>query len=249
MKTALIVQARMGSTRLPGKVLLPLAGEPMLRRLLERLSRVALADSIVVATTTEAGDDVLEEFCRSEGINYYRGSSSDVLSRYFEAARRFDAELVVRITADCPLIDSSIIDRAIDLIRSSRGEIDYVSNMHPPTYPYGMAVEAFSFSNLAKAHREATQADEREHVTPYFYWNPDKFRLETISMHPDLSHHRWTVDTPQDYELVKRIFERLYPAKPHFAMGDVLELLDQNPDWVLINSDVQQVEPKTDARK
>lgn len=246
MRTIVIVQARMGSTRLPGKVMLPLSGRPILGRLLERLGRVSLADGVVVATTTSLADDAIEVYCRNNGVNYYRGSENDVLFRYFETAKSFDAKLVVRVTSDCPLLDPQIVDTAI--AEFGRGDNDYLSNMIPPTFPYGMAVEVFTMDSLARAHNEATQAAEREHVTPYLYWNPSKFRLKAISMVPDLSHHRWTVDTLQDYELVKRLFEALYPANVHFTMDDILSLLQEHPEWSDINRGIEQFEPKSDAR-
>lgn len=172
MKTIIIVQARMTSTRLPGKVLLPLAGEPMLVRLLERLRRVQRADGIVIATTTNASDDPIAALCAQQGVPCHRGSELDVLSRYADAARLHAADVVVRITSDCPLIDPALIDQLIAVYEE--GDSDYVSNMLPPTWPYGMAVEVFSATALAQAHAEATQDAEREHVTPFIYWHPEQ---------------------------------------------------------------------------
>lgn len=238
MKTVIIVQARMTSTRLPGKVLLPLAGEPMLTRLLERLLRVRGADGIVIATTVNTSDDPIAELCAQQCIPCHRGSELDVLSRYADAARLHRADVVVRITADCPLIDPTLIDQVIATF--TEGDSDYVSNMLPPTWPYGMAVEVFSAAALAQAHAEATQAAEREHVTPFIYWRPERYRLRNLASAVDLSHHRWTVDTPEDYELVRRLFEALLPTHPHFTQVDVLALLDRHPDWIAINQHVQQ---------
>ena len=238
MKTFIIVQARMTSTRLPGKVLLPLAGEPMLVRLLGRLRRVQRAQGIVIATTTNATDDPIAALCAQQGVPCHRGSEHDVLSRYADAARLHGADVVVRITSDCPLIDPALIDRVIAAYEA--GDCDYVSNMLPPTWPYGMAVEVFSAAALAQAHAEATQAAEREHVTPFLYWHPERYRLRNVASPVDLSQHRWTVDTPEDYELVRRLFEHLMPTHPHFTQADVLALLDQHPDWIAINQHVQQ---------
>ena len=238
MTTLIIVQARMSSTRLPGKVLLPLAGEPMLTRLIERLRRVQRADGIVVATTTNASDDPIAALCAQLGVPCHRGSEHDVLSRSADAARLHGADVVVRITSDCPLIDPALIDQVIAVYEE--GESDYVSNMLPPTWPYGMAVEVFSAAALAQAHAEATQAAEREHVTPFIYWHPERYRLRNVASPVDLSQHRWTVDTPEDYALVSRLFHHLMPTHPHFTQADVLALLEQHPDWIALNQHVQQ---------
>lgn len=245
MKTIIIVQARMTSTRLPGKVLLPLAGEPMLMRLMERLRRVQRADGIVIATTTNASDDPIAALCAQQGVPCHRGSELDVLSRYADAARLHAADVVVRITSDCPLIDPALIDQLIAVYEE--GDSDYVSNMLPPTWPYGMAVEVFSATALAQAHAEATQDAEREHVTPFIYWHPQRYRLRNVASPVALSHHRWTVDTPEDYELVRRLFDHLLPTNPHFTQADVLALLDAHPDWIAINQHVQQ-KPATETQ-
>lgn len=238
MTTLIIVQARMTSTRLPGKVLLPLAGEPMLTRLVERLRRVQRADGIVIATTTNATDDPIAALCSQLGMPCHRGSEHDVLSRYADAARLHGADTVVRITSDCPLIDPALIDQVIAAYEE--GDSDYVSNMLPPTWPYGMAVEVFSAAALAQAHAEATQAAEREHVTPFLYWHPERYSLRNVASPVDLSQHRWTVDTPEDYALVGRLFDHLMPNHPHFTQADVLALLDQHPDWIALNQHIQQ---------
>ncbi len=245
MKTVIVVQARMTSTRLPGKVLLPLAGQPMLVRLLERLRRVQRAQGIVIATTTNAADDPIAALCAQQGVSCHRGSEHDVLSRYADAARLHGADTVVRITSDCPLIDPALIDHVIAAYEE--GDCDYVSNMLPPTWPYGMAVEVFSAAALAQAHAEATQAAEREHVTPFLYWQPERYRLRNVASPVDLSQHRWTVDTPEDYELVSRLFEHLMPTHPHFTQPDVLALLEQHPDWIALNQHVQQ-KPATETQ-
>ncbi|MGI9218312.1 MAG: cytidylyltransferase domain-containing protein [Hydrogenophaga sp.] len=238
MKTVIVVQARMTSTRLPGKVLLPLAGEPMLVRLLERLRRVQRAQGIVIATTTNVADDPIAALCAQQGVPCHRGSEHDVLSRYAEATRLHGADTVVRITSDCPLIDPALIDQVIAVYEE--GDSDYVSNMLPPTWPYGMAVEVFSAAALAQAHVEATQPAEREHVTPFLYWHPERYRLRNVASPVDLSQHRWTVDTPEDYELVRRLFEHLMPTHPNFTQADVLALLEQHPDWIALNQHIQQ---------
>jgi spore coat polysaccharide biosynthesis protein SpsF len=238
--TVIIVQARMTSTRLPGKVLLPIAGRPMLAYQLERLGRARRADRIVVATTTNAADDLIVSAAAECGVSCTRGSEMDVLARFAQAAEELGASAVVRATADCPLIDPAIIDAAIATFYKSPGRYDYVSNMLEPSYPYGMAVEVFSAEALVAANAEAIEAAEREHVTPFIYWRPERFRLRSLKMQPNLSSHRWTVDAGEDFELVSRILEALYPRKPDFCIRDVLELLDQHPDWHAINRRVRQ---------
>lgn len=240
MNTAIIVQARMGSTRLPGKVLLPVLGRPMFAFQIERLRRVTRADGIVVATTVEARDDAIEAFCASEHLRCVRGPEQDVLARYHLAASACGAQTVLRVTADCPLIDPALIDQAIARFRDPAGPCDYLSNMLEPSYPYGMAVEVMSAEVLHRAHAEAKHPDEREHVTPFIYWRPERFRLRSLRREQDLSQHRWTVDTPQDFELVSRILAELYPVQPEFGIDEVLAVLEKHPDWPLINSDVNQ---------
>lgn len=240
MSTAIIVQARMTSTRLPGKVLMPIAGRPLLSYQMERLRRVTQADRIVIATTTNTSDDCIVNFCTAEGIDYTRGSEFDVLSRYFEASTRFKASTIVRVTSDCPLIDPQVINSAIKVYIENADNCDYVSNMIEPSWPYGMAVEVFSLQTLAEAHDEATEDAEREHVTPFIYWRPGRYRIKSLTMQPDLSHHRWTVDTPEDFELVRRILETLYPHNEYFEMADVLALLAEHPNWETINRHVVQ---------
>jgi len=230
----------MTSTRLPGKVLKTICGRPMLSYQIERLRRCRNASRLVIATTTNATDDAIVALCADEGVDFFRGSEHDVLSRYFEAAQRFDATTVVRVTADCPLLDPQIVDAAIAAFHEANGQLDYVSNMLEPTWPYGMAVEVFSSSVLAEAHAEASDAAEREHVTPFIYWRPGRYRLKSMTMEPNLSHHRWTVDTPEDFELVSRILENLYSRKPDFGMADVLALLAEHPEWVVMNRHIVQ---------
>ncbi|WP_137890883.1 glycosyltransferase family protein [Ramlibacter sp. 2FC] len=245
MKTVIVVQARMTSTRLPGKVLLLLAGQPMLMRLIERLRRVKQADAVVVATTTNTTDDPIAALCEQLGVPCHRGSEFDVLSRYADAARLNDADVVVRITSDCPLIDPALVDQLIATYLE--GGCDYVSNMLPPTWPYGMAVEVFSAAALREAQAEATQASEREHVTPFIYWHPERYRLRNVESSENLSAQRWTVDTAEDYELVRRLFETLHPTQPRFALADVLAIMEAHPDWMRINQHIEQKQARPDT--
>jgi len=243
MRTLAIVQARMTSTRLPGKVLKTILGRPMLSLQLERMRRSRRLDGIVVATTTNAADEPIVVLCGREGVPVHRGSEDDVLGRYAGAAREFDAGVVVRVTSDCPLIEPGLIDESVGLLADGGGKFDYVSNMLHPTYPYGLAVEAFPARVLFEADAAARSEAEREHVTPYIYAHPERYRLHSLRRSPDLSHHRWTVDTPEDFELVSRIFGALYPREPAFGMEQVLELLAKHPDWSEINRHVVQRKP------
>jgi spore coat polysaccharide biosynthesis protein SpsF len=236
---AIIIQARMGSTRLAGKVLNPIAGRPMLSYQIERLRCCKEAKDIVLATTTLPVDNSIVAFCEAEGVACTRGSEQDVLSRYAEAARTVNAAIVVRITSDCPLIDPVLVDNAVVAFRSNDG-CDYLSNMIQPTWPYGMAVEVMSRAVLDEANAEAREAIEREHVTPFIYWRPGRYRLKSLIMEPDLSSHRWTVDTPEDFDLISKILTALYPSNPEFEMNDVLNLLRHNPSWELINRHIVQ---------
>lgn len=241
MSCVIIVQARMTSTRLPGKVLMPVLGKPLLGYELERLQRCKLADKLVVATTTNATDDPVEALCREWNVPVSRGSESDVLSRYYEAAREANAQTIVRVTADCPLIDPIVVDQVISRYKSAEGQLDYVSNTLARTYPRGLDTEVFSFKALETAHREATEPTHREHVTPFFYTQPERFKLASVEASENLGQHRWTVDTPEDFELIRRILETLYPLNVSFTTEEILALLAQNPEWIELNIHIEQI--------
>lgn len=240
MKTAIIVQARMTSTRLPGKVLKEILGKSLLEYHIERLRRVELADDIVIATTTNDTDLPIVNLCKYLGVTFTRGSEHDVLARYYEAATLHHADVIVRVTSDCPLIDPTVIDKAIRFYRDRSNDYDYVSNALIQSYPYGLAVEVFPFKALEEAHQEAIAEPEREHVSPFIYMRPERYRIGHLEHSENLSHHRWTVDTPEDFELVRRITETLYPVKAEFDTQDILALLKKHPDWVKINAHVRQ---------
>ena len=240
MKTVIIVQARMTSTRLPGKVLKEILGKTLLAYLIERLRRVKLVDEIVIATTINATDDPIVALCNRLGVCVTRGSENDVLARYYEAAILHHADVIVRVTSDCPLIDPVVIDKIIAFYCNHRDEYDYVSNALTQSFPYGMAAEVFPFKALEEAHREAVAEPEREHVSPFIYTRPERYRIGQVVQSENLSHHRWTVDTPEDFDLVERITSALYPDKPTFDTQDILGLLALHPDWVEINAHVQQ---------
>ncbi|CAF24290.1 cytidylyltransferase domain-containing protein [Candidatus Protochlamydia amoebophila] len=240
MRTEIFVQARMGSTRLPGKVLKPVLGKPLLGYLLERLKDVKEVDEIVILSTTNSQDDVIEAYCQQLGIFCFRGSENDVLERYYQAALIRKVDVVIRITADCPLIDPDIIDQVVGLFKKEIFQYDYISNSFERTFPRGLDVEVFTFEALQTAFKMATSLIQKEHVTPFIYQNPGLFKLKNIAHHPSLHLYRWTVDTPEDFELIKLILENLYPHCPKFRLNDILHLLSLNPDWNLINAYIKQ---------
>lgn len=230
----------MTSTRLPGKILKQVLGKPLLEYQLERLRRVRLADQIVIATTGNDSDQPIVDFCAQHGISCFRGSENDVLARYHGAATHFEADTVVRITSDCPLIDPAVVEQVIRCYLDRRTELDYVSNCLERTWPRGMDTEVFSCSALHEAFSEATEQAEREHVTPFIYRQPQRYRLENVAAAENLAQHRWTVDTAEDFELVSKLLAALYPAKPDFSLADILDLLKKHPDWAAINAHVEQ---------
>jgi spore coat polysaccharide biosynthesis protein SpsF len=237
-KVNIIVQARMGSTRLPGKILLPIMQRPMLSYLIERLRRFEIKNTLIIATTDKKEDDAVASFCKKENVNCYRGNEDDVLDRYYKACLEFPADLIFRITSDCPLLDPSILEKAYKTL--AKTQADYVTNTLHRTYPRGMDVELFTFSCLERTINEATSAHEHEHVTPFIYSNPNQFKLENFKMTPDFSSDRLTVDTEEDFELIEKIFEELYPQKNNFTLDDILITLQNHPDWRLINAHIQQ---------
>lgn len=240
MKTVIIDQARMTSTRLPGKVIKEVLGKPLLEYQIERLRRANEADELVIATTTNNNDLPIVKLCERLGVAYYRGSEEDVLSRYYEAATKFGADILVRVTSDCPLIDPAVVDKVIEHYKDNRDNYDYVSNTLSRTYPRGMDTEVFSYQVLQEAFVNAKEQPEREHVTPYICWQPERYRLDNVSHHENQSHHRWTVDTPEDFELIKLILQVLYPVSNKFTWLDVIQLLNKHPEWVKINAAVKQ---------
>lgn len=223
-----ILQARASSRRLPGKVLKPILGRPMLERQIERLRRARHLDRLVVATSTDASDDPIAALCRSVAVDCFRGSLDDVLDRFYQAAHRSAADAVVRLTGDCPLADPSVIDQLIELHAS--GGYDYTSNTLTRSYPDGLDAEVASMDCIEAAWREAALPSEREHVTPFIYRHPERFRLGSLVQPTDLSRLRWVVDEPEDFAFISAIYGALYPEKPAFETADVLALLDRRPD-------------------
>ncbi len=234
MKAIAIVQARMGSTRLPGKVLADIHGKPLLGRLLDRIHGTKFIDDLVVATTVNKEDDVLVEWLSLNNIKYFRGSEEDVLDRYFQCATKFSADIIIRVTADDPLKDPSIIEEAILMCLSSE-EVDYVSNTLKPTFPEGLDIEVFRMRALTRAHSEARLQSDREHVTPYIWSNPEEFELRHFDMLPNLSHWRWTVDKPVDLKFMRCIFGH-FIDKPRVGFREIIDYINRRPELLAINS-------------
>lgn len=250
-----IIQARMSSSRLPGKVLLDVAGEPMLARVVARTSRATRVDQVLVATTTDASDDPVAAYCHSMGVSYTRGSLNDVLDRYYQAASRTQADIVVRITADCPVIDPILIDDCVNALLE--GSFDFTCNRLPPpwgrTYPIGLDTEVCTFRALEHAWKDASETFHREHVMPYLYEGValnaegDRisagtslrgFKIAQLHHDPDYGHMRWTVDTPEDLEFMRQVYAR-FEGRGDFTWRDVLELVQREPKLSAINSGVR----------
>lgn len=239
MSVVAIIQARMGSTRLPGKVLLPLGGVPMVLRVAERAARIVGVDDVIVATSALEGDDALVACVINSGVPCFRGDRNDVLDRYYRCALERNASVVVRITADCPLLSPAVSSSVLASYLS--GGCDYASNCGTRIYPRGLDTEVMSFDALATAWREAVAQPDREHVTAYIEMNPERFRLRNV-VDPDAADHsemRWTVDEPADYDLVSRIYD-FFKGRGNFEYSDVLALLSRYPEWLEINRDVHQ---------
>ena len=235
-----IIQARMGARRLPGKVLLDLEGKAVLEHVIDRVRRSKLIEDTVAATTIKKEDLKIVRLASKKGVRVYCGQEDDVLDRYFQAALLFDAKHIVRITADCPLIDPGIIDDVIRLYLSKR--VDYASNNIKELFPDGEDVEVFSFEALKKAWEDARLPSERAHVTPYIRNHPELFKLANLNSPRDLSKKRWTLDEPRDYEFIKLIYRRLYKKKRFFGIKDILKLLETHPEYEVINNNITRNE-------
>ena len=227
-----IVQARMGSSRLPGKVLMRAAGQSMIEHLHERLSAAESIDGIVIATSCLAQDDPIAGLCQERGFTCFRGDEADVLDRYYRAGQAFNADPIVRVTADCPLIDPAIVDQAVALYRQHPGEYDLVTNRHPLTFPDGMDVNVMPFAALEQAWQSATAPFQREHVIPFF-WETGKRVLNFEDPDRRFHRHRWTLDYPEDLRLISSVFEELLVpgACRLFTMQDILACVERHPEW------------------
>jgi len=235
-----IIQARMGATRLPGKVLMDVFGKPMLARVIQRVKQTNTIDKIAVATTERAEDIRILQLASQYAVIGFVGSEDDVLDRYYQAASHVGTDNIVRITADCPLIDPAVIDKVVQYFLDN--SFDYVSNIHPPTYPDGLDVEVFSFDALRKAWHEAQLRSEREHVTPYIWKNSNLFNLGNVSGEADLSQLRWTVDTKSDLDFVNEVYAWLETKRSVFGLSEIMRLLKQEPSLLEINKEQERNE-------
>ncbi len=238
-KVVIIVQARMASSRLPGKVIMPLLGKSLLARMIERLLIIRHRATVIIATSDTAEDDVIVEEAKLLKVPYYRGSLDNVLERHYQAARLFEADVVLKIPSDCPLIDPRIVDDVLDYFFNNRGKFDYVSNLHPATHPDGNDVEIMTMACLQKAWDGATRPLELEHTTPYIWENPEVFRIGNVEWQTGLNYsmsHRFTIDYPEDYQFIKRVFEELYRTRDNFSCQDILDLLQRKPEIYELNA-------------
>ena len=231
-----VVQARLGSTRLAGKVLMPILGKPMLSLQLQRLGRCRRMDALLVATSADPEDDPIASLCREMQVLCFRGSQDDVLDRVYRAADVYGPRHVVRLRADCPLADPAVVDEVID--EHLAGDHDYTSNCRVRTFPDGLDTEAMRLSCLQEAWREARLPLHRHHVTPFLHQQPDRYQIGSVTAEADYSHHRWVIDGAEDLELVSRIYRALHPRDPHFSWRDVLALVEQDPELAALNAGI-----------
>jgi spore coat polysaccharide biosynthesis protein SpsF len=228
-----IIQVRMESTRLPGKIMSNLCNKPMIYHVCNRLKASTWINKIIIATTDQVSDNSIEEWAEQNGITCYRGNVDNVLSRYYYAAKEAEAEFIVRITGDDPFKDSIIIDKVVDMLL--REELDFACNNLPPSFPEGLDVEVFTFAALKKAFENSTDDFEKEHVTQYFYRNPKLFKIKNYWHTEDISYLRLTVDTQNDFQLASEIYNRLYINNEFFGFEDILSLKRSEPDLFKIN--------------
>lgn len=231
-----INQARMTSTRLPGKVLLPVLGKSLLQFQVERIRRSKKIRGLIIATTVNEADQPIVDFCKQNKVSYFRGSELDVLGRYWGASQTDPTSHCIRITSDCPLLDPHVLDLAIE--QYLKTDVDYMSNSE--AFPNGMNVEIFRTAMLKEAFEQGQLPYEREHVTPYFYTRPEKFKLAQVQIPEPYPKYRLTVDTPEDYLLIKTLLERLYPQKPEFTLDDICKEMKKSPELAEINSHIRQ---------
>lgn len=243
MQVLAIIQARMTSSRLPGKVLKPIIGQSMLALQIERTKCSQLIDELIVATSTEDSDQPIQDWCIKNNIKCFRGDLNNVLERYFQAAKKYPSEHILRMTADCPLIDSSIIDEVIKLHLKEKN--DYTSNCIEPTFPDGLDVEIMTQQTLKDARELSTKLSEKEHVTLYIRNNPEIYKIGSFKNAVNLQERRWTVDYIEDFNLISNIYNTLYDAKPNFNMQDILSLLKKHPEWELLNKNIDRNEGLT----
>ena len=238
MTVTAIIQARMGSSRLPGKVLKEVNGKPLLLHQIERLKTCRWIDQLLVATTNEQQDNQIVEFCEKYNINVFRGSENNVLERYYKAWEKFGGETIVRLTSDCPIIDAEIVDETIKYYLNNN--FDYVSNTLERTFPRGLDTEVFSADALKVSYNAAILERDKEHVTPYIYTNPDKFKMGSYKGQTDYSQYRWTVDTAEDFELIERLLNAYIGKENELNLITAVNLMKENPAWFEINREIEQ---------
>lgn len=242
MKVVCLVQARVGSTRLPGKILKEICGKTILHHEIDRLKKCKEIDEIVIATTDKEDDDKIVNEAKKLSVKYFRGSENDVLSRFYYAAKENNADIIVRVTSDCPCIDFEILDKMLIYFKDKYKEkqVDYLSNTIKRTYPRGYDIEIFTFSALEKSYINAEKEYEREHVTPYIYDKTNNFLKLSFENKEDYSKYRVTLDTIEDFIVIKNIFENLYYKNPYFKLNDVVQYLNNNLHIVDINKHIEQ---------
>lgn len=242
MKVVCLVQARVGSTRLPGKILKEICGKTILHHEIDRLKKCKEIDEIVIATTDKEDDDKIVNEAKKLSVKYFRGSENDVLSRFYYAAKENNADIIVRVTSDCPCIDFEILDKMLIYFKEKYKEkqVDYLSNTIKRTYPRGYDIEIFTFSALEKSYINAEKEYEREHVTPYIYDKTNNFLKLSFENKDDYSEYRVTLDTIEDFIVIKNIFENLYYKNPYFKLNDVVQYLNNNLHIVDINKHIEQ---------
>ncbi len=236
-----VIQARMSSSRLPGKVLKDIGGKSALDWMATRVRRAELIDEVVIATTTDPSDDPIVDYCRASGISYFRGSMPDVLDRVYQAARGFEADVVVRLTGDCPFIDPHMLDNNLHTFLTAKPPLDFAANRLPPpwkrTIPIGLDAEYCTFAGLETIWQQAREKHQREHVMPYFYEHPESFNILHITHEPDSGHLRWTLDTPEDLALLRKLAAH-FEGRDDFSWLDVLALVEQRPELAEMNVQV-----------
>ena len=235
-----ILQTRMGSSRFPNKVLRKIKGKTLLELYTNRVKKSQLVNKIVIATTKKSEDDIIKKIATKLGLECFRGSENDLLDRYYQCAKKYHADVVVRLTPDDPFVDYQVVDRAIQIYMDN--QVDFVTNHFDPTYPEGLDIEVYSINALEKSWQEAKLLSEREHVFPYIQNNQNQFKIINFKQEQDYSHLRWTIDYECDYEMTKVIYDYLYDKKPIFLQEDILQILDKHPEISEMNSHIKRKE-------
>lgn len=238
MTVTAIIQARMGSSRLPGKILKEVNGKSLLLHQINRLRLCKEIDQIVIATTTEKIDHQIVTFCEKNNVLFYRGSEQDVLDRYYRAWEQYGGDTVVRLTSDCPLIDPETVDEILTFFKAN--QFDYVSNTIDRTYPRGLDTEVFTREVLETIHEKAYLERDREHVTAYIYTNPNQFNIGSFIGKEDYSKYRWTVDTEEDFQLIKNIFEAFTGKEEQLILSNIVKVMEENSEWIHLNDFIEQ---------